>query len=194
LLGILRWTRISSGDLGLFCSVVNVNSFIFTLQKKSQFDKETRLNLTHSLVHNPNLPNSTFLVVQIQFDVPVSRFKCIPPLQTNQVSQGSTSSCCLTMGNAPSQAIDPTQKGFHILRVRDHSPAYEAGLKAYFDFVTHVNGKSLVCFCWVSQGRPSGAPLPKSITQSIPYCFFTKNDEGQVLMCPFGNVFRLRGS
>ncbi|ORZ41381.1 GRASP55/65 PDZ-like domain-domain-containing protein, partial [Catenaria anguillulae PL171] len=52
------------------------------------------------------------------------------------------------MGNSQSQggpdaSIDPLRKGFHVLKVRDHSPAFHAGLLSYFHFIVAVNGQSL---------------------------------------------------
>ncbi|KAJ3359494.1 hypothetical protein GGF32_009221 [Allomyces javanicus] len=49
------------------------------------------------------------------------------------------------MGNTPSSSasIDPNTRGFHVLKVKEHSPASDAGLVAYFDFIVAINGQSL---------------------------------------------------
>ncbi|KAI9222392.1 GRASP55/65 PDZ-like domain-containing protein, partial [Blastocladiella britannica] len=51
------------------------------------------------------------------------------------------------MGNTQSGGsgtqIDPERKGYHVLRVRDDSPAHAAGLMSYFHFIVAVNGLSL---------------------------------------------------
>ncbi|KAJ3365136.1 Golgi reassembly-stacking protein 2 [Allomyces arbusculus] len=49
------------------------------------------------------------------------------------------------MGNTPSSSasIDPNTRGFHVLKVKENSPASDAGLVAYFDFIVAINGQSL---------------------------------------------------
>ncbi|KAI9225448.1 MAG: GRASP55/65 PDZ-like domain-containing protein [Piptocephalis tieghemiana] len=47
------------------------------------------------------------------------------------------------MGNGQSQQHFEDSPGYHVLRVSDNSPAEEAGLKSYFDFILSVNGVRL---------------------------------------------------
>lgn len=41
-------------------------------------------------------------------------------------------------------AAEQVQYGFHVLRVDEHSPAYDAKLVPFFDFITSVNGVQVV--------------------------------------------------
>lgn len=43
------------------------------------------------------------------------------------------------MGNTNSEPIDPDTKGYHVLKVRENSPAAKAQLDAYFDFIVKIN-------------------------------------------------------
>lgn len=37
-------------------------------------------------------------------------------------------------------------KGYHVLRVADSSPAYEAGIEPFFDYIVGIGGQSVVSF------------------------------------------------
>jgi hypothetical protein len=39
---------------------------------------------------------------------------------------------------------DDNQYGFHVLRVDEHSPAYDAKLIPFFDYIIYVNGVQVV--------------------------------------------------
>ncbi|KAI8051631.1 GRASP55/65 PDZ-like domain-containing protein [Syncephalis plumigaleata] len=43
------------------------------------------------------------------------------------------------MGNEQSAPVEESN-GFHVLRVNENSPAYEAGIQPFFDFILSING------------------------------------------------------
>ncbi len=42
------------------------------------------------------------------------------------------------------QGSEDIQYGFYVLRVDDHSPAHDAKLIPFFDYITYVNGVQVV--------------------------------------------------
>ena len=49
------------------------------------------------------------------------------------------------------------QQAFHVLRVADNSPASQAGVDPFFDFVVGVNGQRLVCLRFREDGSETRA-------------------------------------
>lgn len=58
----------------------------------------------------------------------------------NRMGAGQSTDTVNGSGSNP----DDVQYGFHVLRVDDHSPAHDAKLVPFFDYIIYVNGVQVV--------------------------------------------------
>ncbi|KAI9179625.1 hypothetical protein H9P43_004953 [Blastocladiella emersonii ATCC 22665] len=91
------------------------------------------------------------------------------------------------MGNTSSTTIDPARKGYHVLKVRDASPAYDAGLLSYFHFIVAVNGQSLARIL-ACDNEPALFPntIKASVDRPVTLTIFSgkTNDYADITLTP----------
>lgn len=63
------------------------------------------------------------------------------PSRSRQISSGATSSASIAARSLPSLT---SYNGYHVLKVQDGSPADDAGLEPYFDYIVSMNKTRLV--------------------------------------------------
>lgn len=80
--------------------------------------------------------------VDIIGQIQICHFKSTWGVKTQNTVMGAAQSTDTVSGSGANP--DDVQYGFHVLRVDEHSPAHDAKLVPFFDYIIYVNGVQVV--------------------------------------------------